>query len=509
MQKDLLTILHRGYSAYLAQTENSPEASAMRRSLIRAGSENDSFDTLFYTCEIKTDWIEKTEEALPFVEKAVRENRQFIQRQGETVPIEKVRRISKSSVEHLARHSELITREPMPGEEIIPEKILMTENISNYAVYENRFLYMLLCFIKDFAEIRFAAINDNIETFFSEVNIEKELHGRAQNISFSLKYKENTAGGAGGYSDPAIEEPIKRIKTILNEVESLLKTPLMIEVSSAPMLKPPISRTNVLLQNPCFVASIELYDYLSAYQGNGFERREISKQQGIPGERAREDFANLAALTSYISYRNGGFYEEFEREFRRKEAERIEKEALEHQMELDSLKEKLSISDPSALEYILELEKKLEDADAEAAKAAKIQPVNDTPTVENTERDTLSVPTSDPELAAIRADASLFITRKNKQIADMRVKHSDELQKLYERYRKECTVLAEKNSLLSARLRAIELKKGSAPEESFTSKEAFAELEAEYRAFKEFFNNEWKKAKKEIRKKSFSKKSTK
>jgi hypothetical protein len=376
----------------------------------------------------------------------------------------------------------------------------MTENISNYAVYENRFLYMLLCFVKDFAEIRFAQITDNIESFSSEVGIEKELRGKMQDISFSLKYNENTLGSTVGFRNPAIEEPIERIKTILGEVDALLKTPLMIEVSSAPMLKPPISRTNVLLQNPCFVTSVDLYDYLSAYEGLGFERIEISKEEGVPGERARNDYATLAALTSYLSYRNGGFYEEFERTYRKKEAERLEKEAAAHSKEISALKEKLGISDPAALEYILSLEEELQKAKSVSTATEVAAETQATIPEAVTEE----ITPQDPAYAQMRADASMFITRKNKQISDLRAKHRDELQELYLRYRNECTLLAEKNSLLSARLRAIDLKNGIKQDGDFTSKDSFAELEAEYRAFEEFFNREWKKTKKEIRKNSFS-----
>ena len=107
-----------------------------------------------YLCTIDDEWVKAIEEGLEFVEKAVREERQFIRTNGEVVPIEKMKKISKDSVEHLAKHSEMITHVPEDGKSIIPDKMYMVEKLSDYAVYENRFLYMMLCYLRDFINYR-------------------------------------------------------------------------------------------------------------------------------------------------------------------------------------------------------------------------------------------------------------------------------------------------------------------------------------------------------------------
>ena len=142
MQNNTLDILHRRYIAYLESAENDAETEKLLSEILRADSDSERFDTAIYTCEIKTDWLERIEHSLEHLDRAVRENRQFILRQGETVPIEKVRRVSKTSVEHLARHSEYITREPEEDTGVIPEKLLMTENVGtlccgNFAVVDS------------------------------------------------------------------------------------------------------------------------------------------------------------------------------------------------------------------------------------------------------------------------------------------------------------------------------------------------------------------------------------
>ena len=46
-------------------------------------------------------------------------------------------------------------------------------------------------------------------------------------------------------------DPIK-IEDVLNAILKLLSTPLMVEVSKVPMIKPPITKTNVLKMNNNF-----------------------------------------------------------------------------------------------------------------------------------------------------------------------------------------------------------------------------------------------------------------
>ena len=112
----------------------------------------------------------------------MRESRQFILRQGQTVPVEKVKRVSRASVEHLSRHSELITKVPEPGGDLRPDKLHMTENVGTFAVYENRFLYMLFYpllrkkFFSDLRHLKYLRKNAAGFAPFSELPFSLLLH---------------------------------------------------------------------------------------------------------------------------------------------------------------------------------------------------------------------------------------------------------------------------------------------------------------------------------------------
>ena len=149
-------ILYRAFVDYRKQTESDSKCQKLRTASRTACADNDKLEAIRSHCIIEEDWVNEIYKGLPFVEKAIREERQFIRQEGEVVPIEKARRVSKNSVEHLARHSDMITHVPEDGsEDLIPDKIYMVERLSDYAVYENRFLYMLLCYLRDFVSLRY------------------------------------------------------------------------------------------------------------------------------------------------------------------------------------------------------------------------------------------------------------------------------------------------------------------------------------------------------------------
>ncbi|MFQ7036464.1 MAG: DUF2357 domain-containing protein, partial [Candidatus Borkfalkia sp.] len=150
--------LFRAFTDYRKNTKEERDCKRARRSVSRANADADRLQVVRTECEVENDWIDAIEEGLVFIGKAIAEERQFIRSNGEVQDIEKVKSVSRESVEHLARHSNLFTKDRGEGEDIIPDRLFTVERLTDYAVYENRFLYMLLCYLRDFIAYRYEKI---------------------------------------------------------------------------------------------------------------------------------------------------------------------------------------------------------------------------------------------------------------------------------------------------------------------------------------------------------------
>lgn len=515
MKSNWLDLQHRGFAAYLKEA-----AGTMDPEIVRAQTGSEHFDVVLTDCDVKTDWIEQIETALPFIENAVRENRQFILRQGETVPIEKAKRISRSSVEHLSRHSELISKEPQPGENLIPDKMHITENIGTYTVYENRFLYMLLCYLRDFTGYRYKKILQLQAAFSSEVSISKEISGSTRNIRYSLHYSESTLG-LEGVQKQETEAAIARIVRIMQTVDLLLRTDLMKEVSTAPMLKPPITRTNVLLHDPNFRVAFALHSFLSTYDEDGFAQVERYRSSGKFTAAMDADYTALQALTAYLSYRNGGLREELEQRFLAEEKRRKDAAEQEQQALLAALKQQLGEIDGPALAYILALEERNRQLDsradalfAEQTLRAQVQEALDAAQAENA-RLLEEIRQKDAVIYSKEREVQ-HLTRNNAQLLQdiqrqkqsfeahqtaAQQQHEAQLAQQKQEFLREYTALVAELNLANAKVRAHALASGNEdPHETFDTRETFAQLEAEYKAFARYYKKQWKLAKKQLRK---------
>lgn len=513
MSNNWLDTQHRAYSAHRAQTDGSDACEKLQRQLLTCPSGQDQCRTTFYDCRISTDWIEQIEQAMPFLENAIGENRQFILKQGETVAIEKVRRVSKTSVEHLSRHSELITRVPEPGADVIPDKLYVTENVGTFAVYENRFLYMLLCELREFLSFRYRKIRRLIATFSTQLDVNRELTDEQRSIGFTLSFRENSTGLPGAVS-PETEQLLQRIYALLQQVEQLLKTELMREVSAAPLLHPPISRTNVMLHDPNFQAAFALYSFIDAYTQDGFVQIERTRQEGAPTLPMQEDIARLIAITSYLGYRNGGLLEQLQQRFLSQQIEEIERRQRQQQAHLRELRERLPQLDEASAAYIQELEQwagELEDktqllfaADESRRRAeqklqqlnAAMEPLQER--VQSMEQLAKEMTEQAEQQSQAAAKAEQLAQQAQTQLEFSRQQWQREQAQQAQEFQQKYDELSEKYLLASGCQLAAQAISGI--EGEYVTKEGFSQLEAQYLAFRRFYESQWALAKKQIRK---------
>ena len=558
---DMSDLLYRAFCDYRKNTREERECKRSRRALSRADTGAEAIEFLETELEIEDDWIDAIEEGLVHVGKAIEEERQFIRSNGEVVPIEKVKSVSRESAEHLARHGNLITRR-QEGEDIVPDKIYTVERLNDYAVYENRFLYMLLCYLRDFVSYRYGKIAELANTYHGKLEIGKVAETGGRRLSFSLKMEEERKNDVRMSEKSAVKEKLDRIDGLLKTVHLYLGTPLMEELAKVPVLKPPVTETNVLKMDKNFKGAMRLYYFIAAYEGDGFTVKQHTRSVRPFPDAVADEFAEAIELCSFLTYEHGmGIEEDLARVYAEQERKRREEEARKERERLDNLKMRIRESGKGAEEYMLLLERRnrslekdsasLKEAKAEigrlkeaAVNAALAEEAAERALQEShskliakekehrEEREKLEKEFEDKivSLEAEQREAVRLLSerhdervrslcgeweRKYKQMEEAHEEEEARLKKegaeikekldLSERQReraeRETERLGREKTLESARLNAVKKEYGAfAPEEDFTSREQFDEIERQYRVFREFFKSEWRKAKKRIRK---------
>lgn len=355
---NFLDKIYRAFLEYRKETSDDRECASNRRDVARIDADKDCVEVTRVVCDIENDWIEAIEEGLVHVERALAEERQFIRADGETIPIEKVKRVSRDSVEHLSKHSNLITKKT-EGKDLVPEKLYTVERQNDYAVYENRFLYMLLCYLSDFIGMRYTRILEHTNTYRGTLRLDKTVSSRQNKIKFKVALDEKRR------DDPIMMELnpnkpiIERIGMLLKTVDHYLNTPLMEEVAKAPKLKPPITKTNVLKMDKNFKGAVALYDFITSYDRKGYTVTPVVKKQTFT-EQTADEFAELYALSSFLTYEYGmGIKDVLKENYSAEEDRRKAAEEQRRLEQLRRLKKRVAESGLSTDEYILELEKQL------------------------------------------------------------------------------------------------------------------------------------------------------
>ena len=296
-----LDVYYRALLDYKKAIDDDKDCVRLNNAFLSADSDSDKLVITKATCTIDEEWVLEIEKGLVFIEKAIKEDRQFILSQGEVVPIEKVRSVSKESVTHLAKHSDLIT-EYEEGEDIVPDKLYTVERLNDYTVYENRFLYMLLCYLRDFVSLRYSKIVEATNKYDAVLTLNKEFMIGKEKINYSVNLHDVRQDDEYLKEHNSAREIIDRIMLILKAVLSFLATPLMEYQAKVPMIKPPITKTNVLKMNNNFKGAVALYDYIISYNQPGYNiENQVTTISPFPSDMGSE-FALAGGMLNFLSY---------------------------------------------------------------------------------------------------------------------------------------------------------------------------------------------------------------
>lgn len=193
---------------------------------------------------IDMDWVIAIEETLPYIQKAIEEQRRFIKQAENVVRIKKAK------------------------------KILTVEREEGFAIYENRVLLTLIHKALIFVDDKYSKMKDVPNDSYNNITMNRHLELNQQKLDFSVNYvneKHESLAEDLDVEDIESLSDFDRIRRIRQGLNECLATPLMKEISKEPQVKPPLTQTNLLKENPNFKKAVELWSFLDTYKKQGFE----------------------------------------------------------------------------------------------------------------------------------------------------------------------------------------------------------------------------------------------
>ena len=221
---------------------------------------------------IDMDWVVAFEEALPYIQKAIDEQRRFIKQVDNVVRIEKAKKITTDSVKHLAQHTNFIAK--VENDMVTPNNILTVEREESFEIYENRVLFTLINNALRFVNDKYKNLKQAPTDSYNEIKMKRKLTLNEQVVEFDINYvneSHETRAEDLDVVDLNTLSDFDRVRRIRQTLRDFLSTQLMQALSKTTPVRPPLQQTNLLKKNPNFKKAVELWNFIESYKKKGFE----------------------------------------------------------------------------------------------------------------------------------------------------------------------------------------------------------------------------------------------
>ena len=294
----------RYYRAY-AEMKDTLDGDYAREYLTSAMADadkgNDELSGNAYNRVIDMEWVEMIEGKLPYMEKAIEEQRKFIEEHKEVDRIDKVKQVGKDAVQHLTQHANLIMAIEDDGS-VIPERLLNTHREDSFATYENRFLHTLIFRTIAFVEQRFRALQDAPNDSSSKIHMDREMMIGHEKFGFTIDHhaEKHERDKIDREEDLSSLTDYERIERIRMKLDDFVGTELIKSLKGCIAVKSPINKTNCIKQDPAFKQCYDLWVFIEGYRKTGYVLEKNVFEGQMP-EDVQKDMYDVMAFQHFVA----------------------------------------------------------------------------------------------------------------------------------------------------------------------------------------------------------------
>lgn len=262
---------------------------------------NDDLSGNAYNRVIDMEWVEMIEGKLGYIEKAIDEQRKFIEEHKEVDRIDKVKQVGKDAVQHLTQHANLIMAIEPDGS-VIPERLLNTHREDSFATYENRFLHTLIFKTIAFVEARFRALQDAPNDSAASLQMEREMMLNHEKFGFNISYhhESHDRDKVDREEDISNLSDYERIERIRMKLDDFCNTELIKALNGCIKVKSPINKTNCIKQDPAFKQCYDLWVFIEGYRKTGYVLEKNVFEGQMPPE-VQKDMYDVMAFQHFVA----------------------------------------------------------------------------------------------------------------------------------------------------------------------------------------------------------------
>lgn len=254
--------------------------------------------------EVKTyspEFVLEIEKALPALEAIVNDPHRFIKETAEVVGVEKAKKITQRSIEHMSQNTQNIRSVGRDGT-IEPKRVLNMFMDDELKIYENRFIMTLVRRLQAFIELRYKYISEHSDTRHSDiVKMSSQMKIDEVTYEFETKMRIVVPSDDDGKRH-ANADLLDRLLHIRKRITYLTTSRFMLEMRKVAPVSDPVQQTNIMRLNYEYQTAYRLWMFITRYEVLGIEYHFSQVDVDF-----KEDYLNdlhLLMLSSYLTLRS-------------------------------------------------------------------------------------------------------------------------------------------------------------------------------------------------------------